>query len=252
MSLMTSDAILDVLRGISTVASFSIAFNQVKNAWGEIFTGTCAHCHGAGSVICPRCSGTKDRRSRPAGVSVTALGFVDGPDFHHPCLWCGTNGPNDFEEEVSDDEDRAWAIRDDLALAMVNKPRRSDIEILAGTVACPQCCGKGQYQRHTPNFARFFGLQEPWQDEVALRLSTMYNGAENRPPTRPRQMLEYPGVPPPKPPRFIDQLPPPRDPEAEAQEDANALSGVMTGRDQLRADDYIRPYIDETDSDVED
>lgn len=39
----------------------------------------------------------------------------------HPCLWCGTNGPNDFEEEVSDDEDRAWAIRDDLALAMVNK-----------------------------------------------------------------------------------------------------------------------------------
>jgi hypothetical protein len=63
------------------VASFSIAFNQVKNAWGEIFTGTCAHCHGAGSVICPRCSGTKDRRSRPAAVSVTALGFVDGPDF---------------------------------------------------------------------------------------------------------------------------------------------------------------------------
>ena len=63
------------------VASFSIAFNQVRNVWGEIFTGTCAHCHGAGSVICPRCSGTKDRRSRPAGVSVTALGFVDGPDF---------------------------------------------------------------------------------------------------------------------------------------------------------------------------
>jgi hypothetical protein len=42
-------------------------------------------------------------------------------DCSHPCLWCGTNGPNDFEEEVSDDEDRAWAIRDDLALAMVNK-----------------------------------------------------------------------------------------------------------------------------------
>jgi hypothetical protein len=160
---------------------------------------------------------------------------------------------------------------------MTCRPRRSDIEILAGTVACPQCCGKGQYQRHTPNFARFFGLQEPWQDEVgsglrcdaacpsaqcaclslwrlnchqegrrrhrhqalhassatvdrvllhsferpvqrrielipvgyapqvALRLSTMYNGAQNRPPTRPRQMLEYPGVPPPKPPRFIDR-----------------------------------------------
>ena len=33
----------------------------------------------------------------------------------------------------------------------------------------------------------------------------MYNGAQNRPPTRPRQMLEYPGVPPPKPPRFIDR-----------------------------------------------
>ena len=52
---------------------------------------------------------------------------------------------------------------------VVCRPRRSDIEILAGTVACPQCCGKGQYQRHTPNFARFFGLQEPWQDEVSCR-----------------------------------------------------------------------------------
>jgi hypothetical protein len=51
---------------------------------------------------------------------------------------------------------------------------------------------------------------------------------------------------------LLAELPPPRDPEAEAQEDADALSGVMTGRDQLRADDYIRPYIDETDSDVED
>ena len=51
---------------------------------------------------------------------------------------------------------------------MICRPRRSDIEILAGTVACPQCCGKGQYHRHTPNFARFFGLQEPWQDEVSF------------------------------------------------------------------------------------
>lgn len=56
-----------------------------------------------------------------------------------------------------------------IVLLMACRPRRSDIEILAGTVACPQCCGKGQYQRHTPNFARFFGLQEPWQDEVSFR-----------------------------------------------------------------------------------
>ena len=55
------------------------------------------------------------------------------------------------------------------------RPRRSDIQILAGTVACPQCHGKGQYTRHTPNIARFFGLQEPWQDEVGPR-STLGNG----------------------------------------------------------------------------
>jgi hypothetical protein len=41
--------------------------------------------------------------------------------------------------------------------------------------------------------------------QVALRLSNMYDGAENRPPTRQRQMLEYPGMPPPKPERFIDR-----------------------------------------------
>ena len=52
---------------------------------------------------------------------------------------------------------------------------------------------------------------------------------------------------------LLAELPPPPDPEAEKQaEDADDLSGVMSGRDQLRADDYIRPYIDETDSDVDD
>lgn len=30
------------------------------------------------------------------------------------------------------------------------------------------------------------------------------------------------------------------------------LSEVMTGRDQLTADDYILPYIDESDSEVDD
>jgi hypothetical protein len=53
---------------------------------------------------------------------------------------------------------------------------------------------------------------------------------------------------------LLTELPPPPDPESEAQDGAAAdeLSGIMTGRDQLRADDYIRPYIDENDSDVED
>ena len=63
---------------------------------------------------------------------------------------------------------------------MICRPRRSDIEILAGTVACPQCAGKGQYQRHTPNFARFFGLQEPWQDEVGSTLTSHPNVARTR------------------------------------------------------------------------
>ena len=63
------------------VASFSIVANQVKHVWTEIFTGTCEHCHGAGTVICPRCSGTKDRRSRPAGISLQHVGFTDRRDY---------------------------------------------------------------------------------------------------------------------------------------------------------------------------
>lgn len=41
--------------------------------------------------------------------------------------------------------------------------------------------------------------------QVAMRLSNIYEGAENRPPQRRRQMLEYPGAPPPKPERYEDR-----------------------------------------------
>lgn len=39
----------------------------------------------------------------------------------YPCIACGPNAQNDFDVEVEDDEERAWAVRDDLKLAMVNK-----------------------------------------------------------------------------------------------------------------------------------
>ncbi len=126
--------------------------------------------------------------------------------------------------------------------------------------------------------------------QVAQRLSEVYNGAENRPKTRRRQMLEYPGAPPPKPLRWTDGAPAALShaslgcvsnsfkgcskpacildsgdeiphsklsvllvasavPQHAVPEQRQAvLNEVMTGRDQLTADDYILPYIDDSDS----
>jgi DnaJ-class molecular chaperone len=39
----------------------------------------CAHCRGAGTVICPRCSGTKSLRKRPAQLRLKDLDLLDAP-----------------------------------------------------------------------------------------------------------------------------------------------------------------------------
>lgn len=257
--MMSSEPILDVLRGISTVASFSIVFNSINSAWKDLTTGSCEHCMGAGIVICPRCNGSKSLRSRPAAFSYSESNFVDDGSNHHPCIACGPNAECDFEEHVSDDEDRAWVLRDDLVLAMNNKPRKTQVSVLAGTVKCPDCFGSPVF-RLSPNLERFLGLEEPWHHKVASRLTMKYIGAENRPAHRQRALIEYPGAPLPKPESIADatvryyiekQL----DDAATAEEKESSSSGPkpdgMSGADQLTNEDFIFTYIDDSDSELD-
>lgn len=256
--MMSSEPILDVLRGISTVASFSIVYNSINSAWKDLTTGNCEHCMGAGIVICPRCNGTKSLRSRPAGISYTACDFVDDEDSHHPCITCGPNGQNDFEAEVSDDEERSWLVRDDLVLAMNNKPRKSHVSVLAGTVKCPECYGSPIF-RLSPNLERFLGLEEPWHFRVASKLTTKYIGAENRPLSRQRAMIEYPGAPLAQPESIVDGMvrymhQKDADDAAAAKEresQATNKTEAMSGADQLTNEDFIFTYIDDSDSEAD-
>ncbi len=68
---------------------------------------------------------------RSASQAVQGAGYFAFPSLlkrgdvaarrRYPCIACGPNAQNDFDVEVEDDEERAWAVRDDLKLAMVNK-----------------------------------------------------------------------------------------------------------------------------------
>jgi len=61
------------------VASFAIVLNQARTLWEECFVSKCAHCRGAGTVICPRCAGTKTLRRRPAQLRIKDLDLLDAP-----------------------------------------------------------------------------------------------------------------------------------------------------------------------------
>ena len=64
---------------IQQVASFAIVLNQARTLWEECFVSKCAHCRGAGTVICSRCSGTKTLRRRPAQLRIKDLDLLDAP-----------------------------------------------------------------------------------------------------------------------------------------------------------------------------
>ena len=53
--------------------------NQARTLWDELFVSKCAHCRGAGTVICTRCSGTKSLRKRPAQLRIKDLDLLDAP-----------------------------------------------------------------------------------------------------------------------------------------------------------------------------
>ena len=51
--------------------------NQVLVVMREMFVDRCAHCRGAGRVICPHCGGTKTMRNRPGEFHVAQMDVVD-------------------------------------------------------------------------------------------------------------------------------------------------------------------------------
>ncbi|PSC76683.1 molecular chaperone [Micractinium conductrix] len=242
------EPILDVVRGLSTLASFAIVVNQLKNIYDAFYVSDCERCRGTGIVTCPHCHGTKTLRRRPGFLRTRDYGIVDDPRDSYLCFYCGPPSKYDFNPFADDDDQRAMQVQENMRLAVANVfPRLFDSLVTAGTVSCPTCHGNPKVRRLTPDFGKAFDLGPRWDERVAARMGQWFWGAESRPVDKRKLFLEYPSAPVKNP----IELPAPR-PPADGQidgrreaEKAAAEEAAKTGFLVSKANDmegYMLPY----------
>eukprot|EP01023_Acetabularia_acetabulum_P013309 TRINITY_DN1637_c1_g2_i1.p1 TRINITY_DN1637_c1_g2~~TRINITY_DN1637_c1_g2_i1.p1 ORF type:complete len:251 (+),score=50.15 TRINITY_DN1637_c1_g2_i1:1260-2012(+) len=245
----SSEPILDVVRGITTVVSFGIVADQLKNIWLEIFRDECENCRGTGMVTCPYCRSTKNLRKRPAQVILRKLNYVDAPTDFYACYHCGPALQSDVNvENIEDDEQESLQIMSNFRALMANKSNPKSFGPTAGVVQCPMCKGNPTIHRHSPNWSKLFELDGPWYRSIQQGMGRTYQGIENRPDDVTRAYLEFPGTPPPlddKPFKYRSQLPERFRPRGASEDDDMA----MMAKNQLSIDDFVLAYVDESDSD---
>eukprot|EP00887_Chlorella_sp_A99_P000898 scaffold5.g898.t1 len=269
------EPLLDIVRGLSTVASFAIVVDQLKTMYSTFFMSCCSRCRGTGMITCQHCHGTKTLRRRPAFVRTRDGGLVDNPADCYQCYHCGPPTIYDFDPYSPDDETNAMKIQDNLKAAVANIfPRPFDMGILAGTQACPQCRGSPRVHRLTPDFAKAFGMEDAWDWEISRRRGRRFVLRENRralgaawllvlheppllracsallgaraartraPADKRRLYLEFPSAPPPPvelPAKQPQPAAPPgkRDDKAEAEKESRRIEVSYS------IEDYILPY----------
>ncbi|KAL4438015.1 hypothetical protein ABPG77_004236 [Micractinium sp. CCAP 211/92] len=241
------EPILDVVRGLSTLASFAIVVNQLKNIYDAFFVSECQRCRGTGITTCPHCHGTKTLRRRPGYLRTRDYGIVDDTRDSYLCVYCGPPCKYDFNPFAEDDELRAMQVQENMKLAVANIfPRPFDSLVTAGTVLCPTCHGNPRVRRLTPDFAKALWLAPRWDEQIAARMGEFFWGLEGRRGEKRRLFLEYPSGPVKNP----IELPAPR-PVPEWQEDGKKLAeqlakeakekGTSAGKKQ-DVDMYIIPY----------
>ncbi|KAI3438717.1 hypothetical protein D9Q98_001137 [Chlorella vulgaris] len=195
MPAVAPEPILDVVRGLSTLASFAIVVNQLKNIYDAFFINECDRCRGTGLVTCPHCHGTKSLRKRPGYLRTRDFNIVDDPRDSYPCFYCGPNSPYDFNPFLPDDEQKAMQVQENLKMAVANVfPRPFDSRPTAGTVACPLCLGSPCVHRLTPDFAKALNMGPLWDEQIVGRMGRWYWGAD-RPADKQKLFLEYPTAP---------------------------------------------------------
>jgi len=157
------NGILDIMRGLSTIASVSIVGRTVFNSIEEIFRLECDLCNGMGKVTCEKCHGTKTLAKRAAQKIPNLQIFNRRNEDLRECFLCGSTTIHDNFGPLTDDEDlnEADRIKNSIRNAFCNKatPRK---RILAGTILCPVCRGQCRVWNIIPNVANLFGIEELW------------------------------------------------------------------------------------------
>lgn len=157
------NGILDIMRGISTIASVYVVGQTVFTCIEELFKLECDRCNGVGKVTCVKCRGTKTLCKRPAQKIPNLRVFNRRNEDLRECFSCGPTTIYDNFGPIGEDFDNNEAdrIKDTIRNAICNKPspRRS---ALAGTVLCPVCRGQRLILNIIPNLPRLLGMEEIW------------------------------------------------------------------------------------------
>jgi hypothetical protein len=155
--------ILDIVRGIVTIASFGVVSRAVGLGFDEIFRVGCSRCNGMGKIICPTCNGTNTLSKRPA-QSIPHIGILNRRyEDIYECFVCGPTTAYENLGLLGEDEDmyEADRIKETIRNAVTKKtiePRAP----LAGTIFCPSCHGQGSLWHFVPNISSLSGSHEPW------------------------------------------------------------------------------------------
>lgn len=188
------NGLLDIMRGISTIASLFIVGRTIGYSADELFKAPCYRCNGVGKVICSKCQGTKTLAKRPAQKLPNLQTFNRRQEDLMECFVCGPTtlydnfGPLGEEEDMNE-MDR---IKDTLRNSVCNKatPRSTT---LAGTVLCPVCRGQCMIWHIVPNIPRLFGLEEIWYMKPLRKDFQTYRHRSQA--EIPERCMEWPGKP---------------------------------------------------------
>lgn len=170
------------------------------------------------------------------------LAIVDNPASSYECFYCGPSTAFDFNPMAADDEPTALKIQENLKSAFANTwPRPFDLGAKAGTVPCPECDGHPKVHRLTPDFAKAFGLQAPWDFNISKRIGAKIFNMQNEAQLlksrfRKEQFLEYPGAPPVP----VEMTEPEKKDKASSGEDEKDESGFkLTHKSAFSLEDYV-------------
>lgn len=247
--MLSPEPILDIVRGLSTVASGTIVLNQIKNVYEELFYTQCDNCRGTGRMTCPMCHGRNKCRSRPltpeAAAKLRMPGmWVEPENSHYECIRCGDKSRFDTSFEADDNEDEAYSVMDNLKAAMANKMVPRPLGILAGTVPCGECGGDPKVHLHAANLENVLNMALPWDFKIAQRLArrkgiTQRGGKKQK--QQDRVYLEYPSNP-----VMPDEV---QRKVVEKQKHQEDITGAitMTATEQLELKDYVLRYYEDDD-----
>jgi len=230
------DAILDIVRGLTTVASFMVVGAQVRDLWRQIYQSECSKCRGTGMITCPFCRGTATLRLTPARPLALLSRFHRSAADTYRCFHCGDETKHDNDLNLyEDDEAGTLQIIDNFKYAMGNKTHKvHNYAPTAGCVRCPSCRGTKVIERVTPAWDQVLATGPPWWVPI-LRRRAPRADPEVVPP-----FMEYPSVPP-RP--LIADL---GGNDAEvAAEFKSGAQGTVSSSDAYRLEDYILPYIED-------